>query len=170
VPAQVTLANVAPVATFADGNARSMPRARAPTDKFMGSDIFMPEAYAAGGATSGISCTSDASEDQGRSARTARRRLPIRSPSQQQQPGGTSGSRRQERAWSLRDLRRRNSVIIITRCRCGAALPWSGVLAGRASLRPDWLSGSAQGLAGLRHSRRSAAVCRIYIRRLAPRG
>ena len=41
-----------------------------------------------------------------------------------------------------------NSVIIITRCRCGAALPWSGVLAGMASLRPDWLSGSAQGLAG----------------------
>src|SRR5215470_9133409 len=28
--------------------------------------------------------------DQGRSARTARRRLPIRSPSQQHQPGGTS--------------------------------------------------------------------------------
>src|SRR5262249_15258911 len=107
VPAQVTLTNVAPVATIADGNARSMPRARAPTDKFMGSDIFMPEAYAAGGATSGISCTSGASEDQGRSARTARRRLPIRSPSQQHQPGGTSGSRRQERAWSLRDLRRR---------------------------------------------------------------
>jgi hypothetical protein len=38
-----------------------------------------------------------------------------------------------------------NSVIIITRCRCGAALPWSSVLAGMASLRPDWLSGSAQG-------------------------
>src|SRR5262249_3708087 len=85
-----TVLACAPVATIADGNARSMPRARAPTDKFMGSDIFMPEAYAAGGATSGISCTSDASEDQGRSARTARRRLPIRSPSQQHQPGGTS--------------------------------------------------------------------------------
>jgi hypothetical protein len=28
VPVQVTLANIAPVATFADGNARSMPRAR----------------------------------------------------------------------------------------------------------------------------------------------
>jgi hypothetical protein len=26
---------------------------------------------------------------------------------------------------------------IITRCRCGAALPWSGVLAGMASMRQD---------------------------------
>ena len=62
------------------------------------------------------------------------------------------------------------SVIIITRCRWRAALPWSGVLAGMASLRPDWFSGSAHGLAVPHHSRRSAAVRRIYIRRLAPRG
>src|SRR5215472_10307053 len=46
---------------------------------------------------------------------------------------------------------------------CGAALVRCACR--DASLRPDWLSGSAQGLAGLRHSRRSAALRRIYIRR-----
>jgi len=49
---------------------------------------------------------------------------------------------------------------------CGAALPWPGVPAGMASPRLDRLNIPGQ---WLRHSRRSAAVHRIYTRRLAPR-
>src|SRR5262245_20835201 len=68
----------------------------------------MPEAYAAGGATSYHRWyASGASKGRGRSARTARLRPPSRSPSQAaSQPGDTSGSRRPGRVASLRGPRR----------------------------------------------------------------
>jgi hypothetical protein len=57
-------------------------------------------------------------------------------------------------------------AVIFSGAECGAALPWPGVPAGMASPRLDRLNCSGSMAS---HSRRSAAVHRIYTRRLAPR-